>query len=224
MQNERVAEQALEIAFGRLIPAELLIVRKVCRLWEQIVLSRDVRLESFLRFWGLQNIQGESKSNDFFEKADISQFVVKHVIAKHDSVQSVSIKYRITPIKLCQLNNMTSQHSIHSRQYLYVPVTNTQDILGKVATIEYCPICCRELIVLESDGNFTDNATDKKGFNIKGLAERKLITLLGRCKRIDENVAAYYLSQSQGDLRRAMQMYEEDARYDPRTRRHHRSH
>eukprot|EP01026_Neomeris_dumetosa_P020982 TRINITY_DN1850_c0_g1_i10.p1 TRINITY_DN1850_c0_g1~~TRINITY_DN1850_c0_g1_i10.p1 ORF type:complete len:229 (+),score=22.47 TRINITY_DN1850_c0_g1_i10:241-927(+) len=208
-------EQALELVFCRLKPAELLVVREVCNLWNKIASDKYVRMECFVRHWGLKDIQGDPKSNDFFEKTQLAQFVKKHIVARHDSVQSVSVKYGLAPIKLCWLNNMTSYHGIHSRSYLFVPVESDKDVRGHYGVIEYCPISCREVIVLNSEDTHTQENSHKQGFDLKGLAGRKLIHLLGKSKRIDENVAAYYLSQAQGDLRRAMQMYDEEARFDP---------
>lgn len=60
----------------------------------------------------------------------------------------MAVRYGVDLVRLKRLNNLMIDYSLSSRQFMYVPVHTAAELQGQYAKFEYCPISCRQFLVL----------------------------------------------------------------------------
>lgn len=112
---------------------------------------------------------------------------------------------------------MMSDHGIHSRERLLIPVSDPELLAGQTCFIETDAFAKREVGVLYLDGT----KPDKKAAALRARAQRRLkrevMESLKRSLRVDDSTAQYYFSLADGDLRGALQEFNEDLRWENET-------
>ena len=107
-----------------------------------------------------------------------------------------------------------SDHGIHSRERLLIPVSHPELLAGQTCFIETDAFAKREVGVLYLDGT----KPDKKAAALRARAQRRLkrevMESLKRSLRVDDSTAQYYFSLADGDLRGALQEFNEDLRWE----------
>ncbi|MFS8027399.1 hypothetical protein Hanom_Chr16g01498251 [Helianthus anomalus] len=110
---------------------------------------------------------------------------------------------------------MMSDHGIHSRDRLLIPV-NTPDILiDATCYIELDAHAKREVAVLYLDGP-PDKMPTKVLPSERG--KRRVIESLRRSMHVDDATAQYYLSVSDGDPRGALLEFSKDVNWERQMR------
>ncbi|KAG6469090.1 hypothetical protein ZIOFF_073788 [Zingiber officinale] len=128
--------------------------------------------------------------------------------------------YLVMGIK--RLNNMMSDHGIHSRERLLIPVVKPELLLNSTCYIEFDEQAKREVAVLYLEGGpdeKTNNLTNRAAFTERG--KRKILNSLRRSMQVDVETAEFYLSFSNGDPRAAMMHFSEDLRWERQKREHY---
>lgn len=122
----------------------------------------------------------------------------------------------MTDIK--RLNNMMSDHGIHSRDRLLIPVSKPNILIDSTCYIELDAHAKREVAVFYLDGTpdtvvtrVLDKVTSDRG-------KRRVIDSLRRSMHVDDATAQYYLSLSNGDPRGALMEFSEDITWERQTR------
>ncbi|KAG2451221.1 hypothetical protein HYH02_003828 [Chlamydomonas schloesseri] len=235
----RVPPVALELVLTQLEPRELARCRVVCREWREAATSPEVRRSCFITHWRLGGLVGEPRNPSLLDTATLGHFVSRHEVARGDSPTSLAVRYGVSVTAIKRLNNIISDHSLHSRTAVYIPVPNAACLAGAHALFEYCRNACRELLVLVGEGEAAaareaaKAAATAGGAGEGGEAEAeasssraqeaasrlrdKLVALLGRSLHVDEQTARYYLSEAGWCPKKAMAMCEQDLAWESRT-------
>jgi hypothetical protein len=121
-------------------------------------------------------------------------------------------------IEIKRLNNMMSDHGIHSRDRILIPVSRPELVQGKTCYIEVDPYAKREVAVLYLDDDSPGKASSPfnrlKARNEEKL-KRELVESMKRCLNTDDDaVVHYYLSLADGDIKKAYCQYNEDLRWE----------
>lgn len=107
---------------------------------------------------------------------------------------------------------MMSDHGIHSRDRLLIPVTTPDILIGGTCYIELDTHAKREVAVLYPEERTpTPKLTSEPG-------KRRVIDSLRRSMHVDDATAQYYLSLSNGDPRAALMEFSEDIRWETHNR------
>lgn len=113
-----------------------------------------------------------------------------------------------------RLNNMMSDHGIHSRERLLIPLSNSDLLIGGTCYIELDIYAKREVAVLYLEGgpDVKVNYLLNKVSSDRG--KKRIIDSLKRRMQVDDGTAQYYLSISNGDPRAALTEFSEDLRWE----------
>ncbi|KAI8466126.1 MAG: hypothetical protein J3K34DRAFT_434807 [Monoraphidium minutum] len=120
---------------------------------------------------------------------------------------------------------MISDHSLHSRLAVHVPVASAEQLSDSRVQIRYCPAAKRDVAVLlepgeEDEGTGLDWAAGRCGGEAEAQAEQlraKMGQLLGRSLRVDRETALFYIDCAGGDVKRAVAEAERDAAWEEGT-------
>lgn len=224
MCNEALA---LTLIFDRLSPSDLAKCRGVSKLWREHASSMEVRRSAFVRHWRLGSLVGELRNPVLLESASLSHFVRRHAVQRSDSLQAVAVRYGSCVTAIKRLNNIMSDHSLHSRTEVYVPVSETSELAGANVQASYCRIACRDLFVLLStdeaqpaqakleQSERTEEQVTKSRVQADALRD-KLVGALSRSHHLDDATARYYLAEAAWCLKAAMQLCEQDLAWEVR--------
>jgi len=119
---------------------------------------------------------------------------------------------QVTDIK--RFNNMMSDHGIHSRERLLIPISNPDILLGSTCYIEMDHNAKREVAVFYPEGHPSGKTESSANIASAERRSRRILESVRRSLHVDDGTAAYYLSVSQGDPRAAMMEYSEDLRWE----------
>lgn len=111
---------------------------------------------------------------------------------------------------------MMSDHGIHSRERLLIPVMQPELLEGQTCFIETDVYAKREVAVLYLDGTRPDRkaATLRATARAQRRLKREVLESLKRSLKVDDSTAQYYFSLAGGDLRGALQEFTEDVRWE----------
>jgi hypothetical protein len=56
-------------------------------------------------------------------------------VARTDSFLSLAVHYGVQPTAIKRINNMISDHSLHSRIFVHVPVAFADDLVGRAVQV-----------------------------------------------------------------------------------------
>ncbi|KAG2435804.1 hypothetical protein HXX76_007000 [Chlamydomonas incerta] len=185
--------------------------------------------------WRLGGLVGEPRNASLLDTATLGHFVSRHEVARGDSPTSLAVRYGVSVTAIKRLNNLISDHSLHSRTAVYIPVPNAACLAGAHVLFEYCRNACRELLVLVGEGEAAaareaaKAAATAGGGAAEGEAESegsssrvqeasklrdKLVALLGRSLHVDEHTARYYLSEVGWCPKKAIALCEQDLSWE----------
>ncbi|KAG2494445.1 hypothetical protein HYH03_007497 [Edaphochlamys debaryana] len=226
---------ALALAFETLRKEELARCRAVCKLWSDVASSLEVRRAVFVRQWRLGGLLGEPRSPSFMDSATLSHFVRRHPVCRTDTLPSLAVRHGCAVTAIKRLNNLISDHSLHSRTAVFLPVGSAAELTGAQAAFEYCGIACRELLVLLSPEELEQRAARQRaaqraeGGCAEGEGEggaggglskaqaalrAKLVALLARSLRLEPGAARFYLEEAGWCARQAVELFEQDVRWE----------
>ena len=113
---------------------------------------------------------------------------------------------------------MISDHGIHSRDRILIPVSQPEFVQGKTCYIEVDPYAKREVAVLYLDEDSPKKPSSfnrSKSKNEEKLIRRELLESMKRCLNTDDDATVrYYLSLADGDMKKAYCQYNEDLRWE----------
>ncbi|KIZ07719.1 F-box protein [Monoraphidium neglectum] len=135
---------------------------------------------------------------------------------------SLAVHYGVQPTAIKRINNMISDHSLHSRIFVHVPVAFADDLVGRAVQVRYCQAAKRDVAVLLEDGDACCSSDWEAycGREAELQAEQlreKMSKLLGRSMRVDKETALFYIDEAGGDLKRAMSSASKDASWEDTT-------
>ncbi|KAL9447333.1 hypothetical protein AB3S75_014906 [Citrus x aurantiifolia] len=113
-----------------------------------------------------------------------------------------------------RLNNMMSDHGIHSRERLLIPISSPELLIDGTCYIEFDTYAKREAAVLYLKG-----APEKKPSCLLNRVtsvhgRRRIINSLRRSMQVDDETAQYYLSISNGNPRAALSEFSADLEWE----------
>lgn len=117
-----------------------------------------------------------------------------------------------------RLNNMMSDHGIHSRDRLLIPVSSPSLLINGTCYIELDAHAKREVAVLYLEGKPERRVTGVLNNVTSEQGKRRIIDSLRRSMQVDDGTAQYYLSLSNGDPRGAVMEFSEDLRWEREVR------
>ncbi|CAK7340709.1 unnamed protein product [Dovyalis caffra] len=185
----------------------------VCKLWRDMASDDEIVRPAFMEPWKLKEIVGKPVSRRFWRDSGISKFAISHKIAKGDSVASLAVKYSVQVMDIQRLNNMTSDHGIYSRERLLIPLINPNLLINETCYIELDTYARREVAVLYLEGR-PDKKLMSEGSSSSDHGKRKVINSLKRSMQVDDGIAQYYWSISNGDPRAAFQEFSADLKWE----------
>lgn len=132
-------------------------------------------------------------------------------------LQNYFVFLQVMDIK--RLNNMMSDHGIHSRERLLIPISDPVLLHDSTCFIEMDAYAKREVAVLHPHGRPDGKSTHASDRRITERGKRRILESVKRSMQVDDGTAEYYLSIANGDPRAAILEFSEDLRWE-----HHRGH
>ncbi|KAK1258948.1 F-box protein [Acorus gramineus] len=209
----------LSSILGRLPPPDLARAACVSRLWRSIASDPDVLTRSLLRPspWRLRRLVGSPSSGSSWRRlVGLERFAISHRIVRGDTVPGLAVRYDVQVMDIKRLNNMMSDHGIHSRDRLLIPVTNPEILHDTTCYIELDAHAKREVAMLYLDGSGPGKSVtsaENRAGTWQGQG-RKVLESVKRSMHVDDGTAEYYLSIGNGDPRAAFSEFAEDLRWE----------
>ncbi|EEF49837.1 F-box protein At1g55000 [Ricinus communis] len=204
----------LRLIFEKLPVADLARASCVCRVWKTVSSDSEIVKNAFMSPWKLKGIIGEPVSGSFWRDNGIWKFAISHKIVKGDTVASLAVKYSVQVMEIKRLNNMMSDHGIHSRERLLIPISNPNLLINGTCYVELDTYAKREVAVLYLEGNPGRNLSCLSNWGTSDQGKRRILDSLKRSMQVDDGTAQYYLSISNGDPRGAITEFSEDLRWE----------
>ncbi|CAA6659114.1 unnamed protein product [Spirodela intermedia] len=167
--------------------------------------EREVKERAFKSPWKVGRILGDPSSPGFWRYPSLGRFAISHRLVRGDSVPVMDIK---------RLNNMMSDHGIHSRERLLIPVSDPALLHNSTCFIEMDAYAKREVAVLHPHGHQDGKPTHASNRLITERGKRKILESVKRSMQVDDGTAEYYLSIANGDPRAAILEFSEDLRWE----------
>lgn len=185
----------------------------VCRLWHCIASDPMVSSERFKEVWKLAGVVGRPLSSSFWHNANLNRFAISHVVKRWDTVAGLAVKYNVHVIEIKRLNNMISDHGIHTRKRLLIPILQSEMLEGSTCYIEVDPYAKREVAVLYlgEDKPIAQSEFEKK---MEERIKKGVLDSLKKSLQLDDATAHYYLAVAGGDIKEAFSQYNEDSRWE----------
>ncbi|XP_021772937.1 F-box protein At1g55000-like [Chenopodium quinoa] len=213
-----ICRDILQIIFQKLPIADIARAACVCRTWSSVASDRDIQTASFRAPWKLQDIVGDPISGSFWRDNSLSKFAISHRIRSGDSVASLAVKYSVQVMDIKRLNNMMSDHGIYSRERLLIPLSNPDILINSTCYIELDVYANREAAVLYLEGGPPENKFSCSTSRATSeLAKKRVIESVRRSLQVDDEIARYYLSITDGDPRSALSEFSEDLCWERQT-------
>ncbi len=172
-----------------------------------------ILLERFAQRFGLLNVGGMAPPAAFVVSR-LHHFAHVHCLhSSRDSLSTIALRYRSDVATLRRLNNIISDHTFASRSEIVIPITDYKQLTNQSVRFEYISCSRRWMWLIRTDVFECVRPALPRG---GGSISTKLIDMLSLALRIDRATAAFYLTQSDGDLREAMKAYNEDLVWDKR--------
>ncbi|PWA87483.1 F-box domain, cyclin-like protein [Artemisia annua] len=204
----------LQTIFENLSVPDLARCACVCKVWSEVAGDGEIVVKAFKEPWKLKEVIGKPSSGGFWRDGRISKFAVSHRVVKGDSVASLAVKYSVQVMDIKRLNNMMSDHGIHSRDRLLIPVSTPDILIDGTCYIEVDAHAKREVAVLYLEGAPDSVVTRALNTVTSERGKRRIIDSLRRSMHVDDGTAEYYLSLSNGDPRGALMEFSEDIRWE----------
>ncbi|XP_050225765.1 F-box protein At1g55000 [Mercurialis annua] len=206
----------LRLIFEKLPVADLARASCVCRVWKTVSSEDAVVKTAFMRPWKLKGIIGKPVTGGSFWRDGLRKFAISHKIGKGDTVAGLAVKYSVQVMNIKRLNNMMSDHGIHSRYRLLIPLSSPDLLINSTCYIELDAYANREVAVLYLDGEPDKSHSFMPNRRTSDYGKKKILESIKRSMQIDDGTAQYYLSVSNGDPRAAINQLSEDLRWERR--------
>lgn len=217
--------QALTIDLWRIILQKLPLdslarASCVCRLWHSIAGDPVVLSNRFKEAWKLAEVVGRPLTPSFWRDARLGRFAISHTVKRWDTVAGLAVRYQVYVIEIKRLNNMMSDHGIHSRERMLIPVSRPELIEGRTCYIEVDPYAKREVAVLYLDDELPIwmASIHKVKPQEEASLRRQVLESMERNLGVDGATVHYYVSLAEGDVRAAYTQYNEDLRWEEQAR------
>lgn len=234
----------LRLALAWAEPRSLACCRAVSSLWREAASDQQVRVAAFLRHWQLAACCGQPKQAAFLETAGLSSFVVQHQVSRTDTLTMLAVRHGCSVADVKRVNQLMSEHSLHSRHCVYVPVGSREQVAGRLVRFHFDPTAARDFAVLcsqqqqqpgatpgqraneeQRDGDDDGELQQLQGPRSSGWRSRakvdamqvKLCQALGRSLRVDNATAQFYLADHGGDIKAAMEACAQDLAWEGTT-------
>ncbi|KAI3497558.1 hypothetical protein L1887_40270 [Cichorium endivia] len=213
-----ICKDILRTIFEKLPVVDLARSACVCRLWSSVASDREIQVRAFKAPWKLKSVIGNPSSGSFWRDNRLSRFAISHRLVRSDTVASLAVKYSVQVMDIKRLNNMMSDHGIHSRDRLLIPVSSPKLLINGTCYIELDAHAKREVAVLYLEGAPGRTVTGVLNKVTSEEGKRRVIESLRRSMQVDDGTAQYYLSLSNGDPRGAFMEFSEDLRWERQSR------
>ncbi|OVA05473.1 F-box domain [Macleaya cordata] len=213
-----ICRDILRSIFERLPISDLARAACVCRLWNSVASDREIQTTAFKSPWKLKNVIGNPGSGSFWRDNSLGKFAISHRLVRGDTVASLAVKYSVQVTGIKRLNNMMSDHGIHSRERLLIPVSKPELLLNGTCYIELDVYAKREVAVLYLEGGPDGNLNCLNRTSSSTRGKRRIIDSMRRSMQVDDGTAEYYWSISNGDPRAAFSEFSEDLRWEHQSR------
>lgn len=164
--------------------------------------------------WKVLRVLGEPSSPAFWRQPGLDRFAISHRLSRGDSVAGLALKYSVQVMNIKRLNNMMSDHGIHSRERLLIPISKPDLLHDSTCYIELDVHAKREVAVLYLEGGPDGRAGVRSHRPITERGKRRVLDSVRRSMQVDDETAEYYLSVSNGDPRAAILQFSEDLKWD----------
>lgn len=169
---------------------------------------------AFVAPWKLKDVLGNPLSRSFWRDNSLAKFAVSHRVVRGDTVASLAVKYSVQVMDIKRLNNMMSDHGIHSRERLLIPISNPDILTNRTCFIELDVYAKREVAVLYPN-DVPDRRTTYVSNRISSEeSNKKVVESLKRSMQVDNETAQYYWSVANGDPRAAFAEFSADLKWD----------
>ncbi|XP_058073713.1 F-box protein At1g55000 [Magnolia sinica] len=212
-----ISRDILRSIFERLPLPDLARAACVCRLWNSIASDREMQARAFKLPWKLKDVVGNPSSGSFWRDNGLGRFAISHRLARGDTVAGLAVRYSVQVMDIKRLNNMMSDHGIHSRERLLIPISKPDILLDGTCYIELDAYAKREVAVLYLEGA-PDSKVSYLANRMTGRGKRRILNSMKRSMRVDDGTAEYYLSITNGDPRAAFSEFSEDLRWEQQAR------
>jgi LysM repeat protein len=186
----------------------------VCRLWHSIATDPAALASAFMAPWKLKKIVGRPMSRSFW-RGQLAQLAISHRLQRQDTMAGLAVKYRVQVPEIRRVNNMMSDHGIHSRERLLIPVSDPEVLVGQTCFIEVDAFAKREVGVVYLDWTGPNlNEATRAAERAQHKLKKEVLESLKRSLKVDDSTAKYYFSLDDGDLRGALQEFTEDLQWE----------
>ncbi|KAF9618795.1 hypothetical protein IFM89_002663 [Coptis chinensis] len=193
------------------------LARSACvsRVWNSVASDKEFQINAFKLPWKLKHVVGTPSSGSFWrDNNSLNRFAISHRLVRGDTVTSLAVKYSVQVMDIKRLNNMMSDHGIHSRERLLIPVSKPELLLNGTCYIELDPYAKREVAVLYLEGGPVGNISYLSGGIATNKGKRVVIDSMKRSMQVDDGTAEYYWSISNGDPRAAFSEFSQDLSWE----------
>lgn len=108
---------------------------------------------------------------------------------------------------------MISDHGIHTRERLLIPVLQSEMVEGRTCYIEVDPYAKREVAVFYLGDDEPPKQIESQG-KIEERLKKGVLDSLKKSLRLDDATVHYYLLIADGDIKEAFSQYNEDLKWE----------
>ncbi|GJP43082.1 hypothetical protein CLOM_g2579 [Closterium sp. NIES-68] len=149
------------------------------------------------------------------------EFALSHPIARTDSVASLAVRFHVQAMDIRRLNNIMSDHAIHTRTRLLIPIPSCRrpvELPGRHCAVQFDCHARREVLLVFREGEEGEiqraYGETQRGRPSAARGTAQVVSLLQRALQVDEATARYYLGESVGDVRAAVALFMEDQQWE----------
>eukprot|EP00216_Chloropicon_sp_CCMP2111_P004404 CAMPEP_0198241716 /NCGR_PEP_ID=MMETSP1446-20131203/6460_1 /TAXON_ID=1461542 ORGANISM="Unidentified sp, Strain CCMP2111" /NCGR_SAMPLE_ID=MMETSP1446 /ASSEMBLY_ACC=CAM_ASM_001112 /LENGTH=232 /DNA_ID=CAMNT_0043924593 /DNA_START=171 /DNA_END=869 /DNA_ORIENTATION=- len=206
---------------------QLASLKLVCSFWKRVLSDTALWNERLALEWGLRKVTGSPNQLTIYKNVRRLGFFYRRPIQPGDSLASIALASGSSVSAIKQSNNLISETpaSIASRKVLYIPCGNL-NLNRASAQFEYCSITRRDYCVIDhSDGGGGEATPDQSHCRSPlvsaptGRDKRLLEDVMAKSLKIDDCTARFYLECNDFDLKDAMKNYQDDLRWEEKTKR-----
>ncbi|CAI7797575.1 unnamed protein product, partial [Closterium sp. NIES-54] len=149
------------------------------------------------------------------------EFALSHPIGRTDSIASLAVRFHVQAMDIRRLNNIMSDHAIHTRTRLLIPIPPSRrpaELVRRHCAVQFDSHARREVLLVFQEGDEGEiwrsygEARNNRPSAAHGTAQ--VVSLLQRALQVDEPTAQYYLGEAGGDVRAAVSLFMEDQQWE----------
>lgn len=194
---------------------DLVALRAVSRGVKDVV--EGILHRRFLERWGVTAVEGPLPPGPVLAACKLRHWAVRHHLKPRQSLASVALAYNVDTHILRRCNNVMSEHTLASRDHVFVPVQDAATLRGQTACFVFCRAARRhwmEVCAADSDEGTGEDESASSFLCSSEQARAKLVGMMQRALGIDTHTAVYYIESADGNIKSAMAAFEDDKRWD----------